>query len=244
MLSDFEAVDNVENMTDQLRRFLLGQPVDRSIPREQTVTPVNAHSGFAPESHLPSRSVPVNPGSRAVGVATAQLMVASQQQHPLKVVNQTARFPLSRFGSVVHTKVATIKEYPKGRIPLVSATAKDNGIATWLDIPDKHCHRYCMTVSLLHNTKPCQAFWHPYTFAALKGKAMVLKPVNLLIANPDAIIYLCEAVTVYNAWRYHYARSPRFEDLEVELPVLDGKPDITKMAQIVQDGLRIGEPGP
>ena len=135
--------------------------------------------------------------------------------------------------AIEDARVATIKEHGRGSVPLVSASANDNGIAEWLDIPAQHCHDHCITVSLLHNTKPCQAFWHPYRFAALSGKVMVLKPNAALLSAPLAIIYFCEAITACNSWRYHYARSPRINELLVELPAKAGQPDWNRMASIV-----------
>jgi len=239
ILSDYEAVDNVDEMTEQLRRFLLGLPVTRNIPRTQTVTGINDIADFSPEQYLPDAPISVDPTSRAVGTVAAGLMVAARgARFPLTV--ETAVFPLSRFASVIPATVTTIKGYRPGQTPLVSATAKDNGIAAWLDIPTDDCAEHCFTVSLIHNTKPCQAFWHPYRFAGLKGKVMILKPEEALLTDPDAIVYLCESVTAFNAWRYHYARSPRYVDLAVQLPVReDGSPDIRIMGEAVRQRLQL-----
>ena len=116
----------------------------------------------------------------------------------------------------------------------MSAQCNENGIARWLSVPDEYCFENCITISILHNTRPCEAFWHPYRFAALHGKVIVLRPKKELIINPDAIIYLCEAITVYNSWRYHYARSVKFDELMVEVPTTQqGEPDIEEMAKII-----------
>ena len=237
MLSHHEAVDNVESMTTELHRFMLGQPVAKSVPREQVVATVKLdRPDFSPEGYMPNLSVQIDPTSRAISTATAHLMVASRHLR-LSPIPKSAMFPLKMFTSVVEAKISTIKEHPKGPVPLVSATADNNGIADWLKIPDALCHNHCITVSLLHNTKPCQAFWHPYKFAALLGKVMVLKPTEALLEEPDAIIYICEAITACNSWRYHYSRSPRYEALQVELPTMGGKPNVRRMAQIVRQGL-------
>lgn len=204
MLADREAVDNVTVMTEELRRFLLGQPVQDKKPREQAVTVIDSNSpDFSPERYMPNQPVCVDPSVRAIGTITARLLVTAHSlQLPATAdmtTADTATFPLSEFVVVENARVATIKEHAQGSVPLVSATANDNGIADWLDIPDEHCHNHCITVSLLHNTKPCQAFWHPYKFAALSGKVMVLEPNDALLSTPDAIIYLCEAITVCNS---------------------------------------------
>lgn len=234
MLADHEAKDNVAVMTNELRRFLLGQPVAEQRPREQAVVTIDsAQPDFSPERYMPNKAVSVDPTLRAIGTTTAKLMVAARQNQ-LEAVGDTMTFPLKTFVDIESAKVATIKEHKQGSIPLVSATATNNGIANWLDIADKQCHTHCITVSLLHNTKPCQAFWHPYKFAALSGKVMVLKPTQALLAEPDAIIYLCEAITACNSWRYHYARSPQLDELNVELPAEGGKANLHHMARLVR----------
>ena len=172
MLSDYEAIDNVEPMTDALRRFLLGQPVDESIEREQRLVVINTSQDedcdFSPEAYLQSGSADIDAAFRAIGAKSAQQRVAAKQigcstKHPCEMM-----FPLSDFIEKVEiTKPNTIKEYPKGNVPVVTATSLDNGIADYLDIPNEFCFEYCITVSILHNTKPCEAFWHPYRFAAL-----------------------------------------------------------------------------
>ena len=73
------------------------------------------------------------------------------------------------------------------RAAVFSATALDNGVADWLDIPEELCLDHCITISIIHNTRPCEAFWHPYRFSALIGKALVLRPTKNLLENPDGV---------------------------------------------------------
>ena len=219
ILSEYDAVDNLENMTETLRRFLLGQPVEESLPREQYVTTINLDMGcdFSPEGYIPGGPSQVDPSFRAIGVEAAKKRTSlkssvASNDFPKKT------FPLDEFIDRVETPpLKTIKEYRKGNVPVVSATSLDNGVADWLDILEELCFENCITISIIHNTKPCEAFWHPYRFSALVGKAFVLRPKKELIKNPDAILYLCEAITANNAWRYHYARSVRLHELEVEV---------------------------
>ena len=217
LLSDYELVDNVGRITENLRRFMLGQPVEENIPREQCVTTLNMDLGcdFSPEGYLASGSSKVDARFRAIGVEASKRKADLKSPSVSKVL-KTETFPLEIFISKKETApLKTIKEYPKGRIPVVSATSLDNGVAAWLEIPQGLCLDHCITISIIHNTKPCEAFWHPYRFSALVGKALVLRPTQELLENPEAILYLCEAITEQNAWRYHYARSVRLHELEV-----------------------------
>lgn len=237
MLSDFEAVDNVKKMTETLRRFLLGQPVEKNIDREQILVDMSSTDDFdfSPEGHLQSWGVPVNAAFRAIEAESAQKRVRAMVNDTCSTADSFKTFPITEFIEKVEvTRLKTIKEYPKGSVPVVSATSTDNGIAAWLEIPNEHCFENCITVSLLHNTKPCEAFWHPYRFAALEGKAMVLRPKKEFLRNQDAILYLCEAITANNSWRYHYARSVKLRELRIEVPIKDGKPDLLAMAKTVR----------
>lgn len=241
-LSDYEAVDNLERLTSDLRRFLLQQPVDK-IDREQILVQIDPKNdcNFAPESYLESgerKIKEIDVGYRAIESLSAKLRVnvRTQQNIDDSKSDSLKVFPLSYFIEKQEVpKLKTLKEYPEGNVPVVSAQSTENGIARWLDVPDANCFENCITISLIHNTKPCEAFWHPYRFAALHGKVIVLRPIERLIANPDAIIYLCEAITRYNSWRYHYARFVKFDELMVEVPTnQQGEPNIEKMANIVK----------
>ncbi len=243
MLSDHEAVDNLDELTKNIRRFLLGQHVEK-IDREQILVQIDHEDpkndcNFVPEAYLEPGECEIKKvdiAFRSIESKSAKLRVDAKTQHRTdssKPENLTV-FPLSYFIEKQEvTKVKTLKEYPEGNIPVVSAQHNENGIAAWLSIPDEYCFENCITISILHNTRPCEAFWHPYRFAALHGKVIVLRPNKELIINPDAIIYLCEAITTYNSWRYHYARLVRFDELMVEVPTHLGKPNIEEMAKIV-----------
>ena len=237
MLSDHEAVDNVERMTDDLRRFILGQPATESIPREQRVTTLDQgrRCDFLPENCILGGSRMIDAAFRAIE-SDASARRAALRSVPVAAVARTETFSLDPFiEGEVAAPLQTLKQYSKGNVPVVSAAATDNGVADRLDIPHGLCLENCITISLLHNTKPCEAFWHPYRFSALSGKALVLRPTAEMLAEPLAILYLCEAITAYNAWRYNYAHSPSLYELEVEVPVtLDGRPNIRAMAGIVR----------
>ena len=237
MLSAHTAVDNVDSTTSHLKRFILGQEIPESIPRELRVTTLDQDNkcDFLPENQISGGSPMINAAFRAIE-ADASARRASVKPPAIAAVQETGTFSLEPFiAAEVVAPLQTLKEYSKGAIPVVSAAATDNGVADRLDIPADLCIENCITISLLHNTKPCEAFWHPYRFSALSGKALVLRPTAEMLAEPLAILYLCEAITACNAWRYNYAHSPSLHELEVEVPVTqEGQPDIAMMADIVR----------
>lgn len=242
MLSDHELKDNLEALTTNVKRFLLGQPVD-NIDKEQILVQIDpeGNCNFAPEAYLHAGKCPIKPidvGFRAIESKSAKLRVEARNKQksedPVES-NNFEIFPLSDFiASQEKSELKALKDYPKGDVPVVTAQWNENGIKCWLEVPDDYCFEKCITISVIHNTKPCQAFWHPYRFAALNGSVSVLRPKQELLDNPDAILYLCEAITRYNSWRYHYARTVKIQELMVEVPIQEGKPDIKKMAKIVQ----------
>ena len=242
LLSEYDEQDNVSRMTEDLRRFLLGQHAEPSIPREQAVTTLNLdyeHS-YSPEEYIEGGSAEqVNAAARVIEAEAAQRR-ANLPAVRLAPAHPTAIFELHELIAQVKAgPITALKGYPRGSIPVVSATAENNGIADWLDVPDDQCFENCITVSTTHNTKPCEAFFHPYRFSAVATGALVLEPRPEVLAEPLAVYYLCEAITLGNAWRYNYARSVRYDELQVELPVRpDGRPDIAAMGEAVGEQLR------
>lgn len=241
MLSDHEIKDNLEKLTNDVKRFLLGQPVD-NVHKEQILVTIDPQDNcnFAPEAYLEPGDCPIKDidiGFRAIESKSAKLRVEARNGEKKDSLESESLeiFALSDFIETQEvSQLKALKDHPKGNIPVVTAQCKENGIARWLDVPDTYCFENCITISVIHNTKPCQAFWHPYRFAALNSSVMVLRPKQELLDNPEAILYLCEAITIYNSWRYHYARTVNFSELMVEVPMKDGKPDIEKMANIVK----------
>ena len=237
-LSAYEARDNVETLTGILRHFLLGRSlVETDKPRELTVTVLRKET-FAPEAYLdngpPTHAVDFS--ARYASLDAAKRQVAAKTTN---VRNQDTRTTacMKRFKvlelveNVIRPPLQTLKGLPPGNVPIVSATANNNGIAAWRRVSAAVCFERCVTVSCIHNTKPCEAFWHPYQFSALAGKCLVLELKQEWLDNETAILYLCEVITACNSWRYDYARQVRLDELEVYLPAcLDGQPDFVAMS--------------
>ncbi len=239
MLSDYELVDNVQEMTEELKRFLSGKPVEQeSKPREQIVTSLNLDYGclFSPEAYLGNKR-PENIGKildRTIALSAAKLKVAGYlTKKPISTVMRLKPFPLTDFiEKIITPPLKSIKDYPPGNIPVVSATTYDNGIKDWRDVPQESRLRNLITISKTHNTKPCEAFWHPYEFSAISTVHIVkFKPE--FMKNPHAILFLCQSITENNAWRYDYARNVQLHELEVYLPV---KNNIVDMETVIKVG--------
>ena len=215
ILSDHEARDNTATMTEDLRRFIFGKhEILKSLPRERCLAKIDLdnHCDFSPEGYLESGAVRVDPSHRVISARAAQRQTELVEPPPLKNY-PVGLFPLKRFiDQEVAPPLKTLKAYPRGGVPVISATSQNNGVAEWLSVPKEHCLEKCLTISKVHNTKPCEAFWHPYRFSAI-NTVFVLRPIELLRTNPEAIFYLCESITANNAWRYQYARPVRLHEI-------------------------------
>lgn len=240
MVSKHDTKDNVAEITKHLKNHILGLNTGVSVPREMEVCPLNTtrHCDFAPEMHILSGPTQCkNVGFRKIS-AQVQSWKNTLSNTPMKEPQNIKTF---RVLDVVQSEVkalfrGNIKDFKTGNVPLVSACAIDNGIGAYLQIPPDLCTSHCITINSTHNTKPCEAFWHPYTFAAKLGTGFVLKPTEEMINNPDSIYYLCEAITQKNAWRYNWHNTPQLEDLYVDLPATpEGNPDVEAMGRVLSE---------
>ena len=243
VLSEHEAVDNVDEMTETVKRFLLGKSIPENIERQQAIMRLNEsddNCSWIPENYISSGIRIVNPlgaVERGASADSIKRQVIARQRLTKEVSkNQLQTFPVSQFVGVIERNgIRAIKDYPDGNTPVVGSTAEMNGISAWRDVPDEFCLENCVSISTRHNTKSCQAFWHPYRFSSIVNNAIVFSPIDELLYNPNSILYVCEAITLKNAWKYNYAHTPRLEDLEIDVPVDEtGRPDYDLMARIVE----------
>ena len=238
--SQHDKQDNLEQITERVRKFVGGSLTKINIPREALIASINPDMGcdFAPEAYL-NNYPKIKPDrvkilTRSASLSKARSMAAIRQAKPLIQAVPMARwFPLADFiASEEDPTVANLKDLLPGNTPVVSATAEGNGISDWKEIADSDLLRECITISRVHNTKPCQAFWHPYNFAAI-NTVHIIKPIAKFVRSDEAAIYLCQAITESNAWKYRYERPVRMHELEVYLPATKQHTvDISRMIKI------------
>lgn len=241
VLSQHEARDNVEAMTEQVRRHVLGKPCEPDIPRIQILASINPDEGcdFAPEAYLnsgePEGRIDLADLVASLDYAKSSVRSRNKKRGIHALENQRA-FPLREFiQREVSPTLKSLKDFPNGSVPVISATANNNGIKEWKDVPDDLLLENCVSVSKVHNTKPCRAFWHPYRFAAIHT-VLLFEPIEAFAQNENAVLYLCQAITDTNAWRYDYARNVLLDKVEVYLPCLrSGKVDMARIIQIAEE---------
>ena len=226
LLSAYVQVDNVDHMTDLLKRHMLGRPLtpdESSKPRELILAKIRADT-FAPEAYFnivsPSTRPDTSSRLASLNAAKHNVQARTRQREDKQSVMELYLFNvLDLIEEVIEPPLQTLKFEEPGDIPIVSATSKDNGIGGYRSVAPNLRLRDCITISRIHNTKPCEAFWHPYEFSALAGKVYILKPKPEWAENESAILYLCQAITDENAWRYDYARQVKLDELKAHLPI-------------------------
>ena len=229
------AEDNVDEIKKELRRFLSGKGCKESIDNALRVEPLGDSTDLSPELRLPRPIPSVHPNvkERKANMDVAVKLASNVSKSPDGATSLKI-FELKRFvAASIKAPLSDIKTLPRGGTPVVSATYYNNGIAKWCEVPDEQTLQRCITISKTHNTRPCEAFWHPYEFSAIPT-AIVFKPTDDIANNEDAILYLCEAITRDNQSNYHYAKTVKLEELTVILPAKrNGAPDIEAMAEAV-----------
>ena len=240
MISAFEAKDNVEILTELLKLFLSGRPLNvNQIPEQMTLAPLNLDDEcmYCPEIFIPHKEPEFIPDitNKALGLRmmTAKVKMMSDNAKKQSVpISSLKLFPLTNFvESEISSTIKNIKGYGNGQIPVVSATADNNGISEWKDISEEETVENLISISKTHNTKPCRAYWHPYKFAAI-NTVILLKPIPEFANCEEALLYLCQEIADRNAWRYDYARTVKLDELEVYLPVQeDGSVDFERIVE-------------
>ena len=231
LISEYEARDNTVEMTDAVRRFVQGalEGIDKPQEALTTTLDMGGKCDLDPLAYL-NTSAPAQDFDiieRATALDRAKAMVNARRVSHSSAIPTFKLFPLRKFiKEDARASVPTLKEFPPGDTPIIGASQPNNGIAGWKDLPHSYILRDCITISILHNTKPCQAFWHPYEFGALSGKVHVIKPIDAFMQSEKLLVYLCQSITETNAWRYDYGRASQLNDLGVFLPVTStGKVD-------------------
>lgn len=226
MVSEHTKRDNMECMTNDVRDFILGKPLKVSNrSREQIIAPLKTDQDctFCPEAYIetnaPTSGRQIT--TRAIDMCAAQMRVKTSgaREDSIKASRNLKKFALSDFiESTKKPPLKSIKDYPAGGVPVVSATALNNGVAKWLDVKDNDLIlNGFISISKTHNTKPCQAFWHPYNFTAI-ATVHLIRPIAEFANSLPAVLYLCQAIKDDNAWRYDYARPVDLDELSVFLP--------------------------
>lgn len=127
--------------------------------------------------------------------------------------------------------LADAREAP-GPTPYVTASEKNNGIATWTASAPKHPAR-CLTVATNGSVGEC--FFQPDAFSASSDVAVLQSKTPL---SAEALLFIATLVRREGKLKYGYGRKwglQRMAESVIRLPVDDsGKPDVDSMSAVIQ----------
>jgi len=110
----------------------------------------------------------------------------------------------------------SINDLREGKVPLISCSDLDNGIAGFYDIPDNKTDKNCITVA--YDGKPLTAKFHNYKFSAYDNVG-VLTPIEEM--RKTTLLFITILLNI-ERWRYGYGRKcykQKLENLKIKLPV-------------------------
>ena len=240
MKAEYSKYDNVENTTEALKNFLINNESVKNIPRERTVTKLRLNSKdlglIEPQTYIKNSRPKIHPNITQRVSDLFNAIYLSNVQKPSEITKGVKKFLIGDFiANEVVPPLDGIKNYPDGNIPVVSATAYNNGIAKWKKIPKEKILSNLMSISKTHEgEKACQAFWHPYQFSAI-GTVHLVEVVSDFSRDIDYMLYLSQQISDSNWWRFDYARGSKLAEIEVYLPVSsDGSVDFVEIKKSVQ----------
>ena len=230
LISEHTLKDNLAVIKQNLKSFLTDYNAE-NIPRQIKITSITkiqeSNYDFSPEIYIDNK-----PPKNLIDFTDlfeeykkTKNVVAKKLKPKLKPAQGLTRFKLKQLVKQEKASPSVIlKNYKVGQIPVVSATADNNGIKEYKDIPEELCLSNHISISKVHNTKPCKAFYHPYKFSATSSVILV-RFIPEVMDDELLIMYLCQSIYDSNSWRYNYSRNVALEELEVYLPQKNGKPD-------------------
>ena len=242
LLSKQRSMDNYKEITLRLKNAIAGNPCLEPSNEEWTVCALGDENeqgkyGWGPEHYLVGpylrRQIEAACGGkrRQVSAQYAKALVEDRQSGQLlpDVPSGRTIFRITDICDVYYGDCEALKRMSEGDTPVISNTEKKNGIAGFFDVAEEY--QNAITVSVINNSYPCEAFFHPYGFNAVKD-LLILIPKDPEMRECDkACMHLCEQITMMNKWKYHYERTVIVDELVVNLPIRDdGQPDVEIMA--------------
>ena len=148
------------------------------------------------------------------------------------------KYKISDLFSVVSGKTTNPSDYPKGNVPFISATEKNNGVSALIDA-DPSFSENLITIS--RNGSVCEVFYHPIPFCASLDDIRVLIPKNFKL-NKYIAFYICTLIKK-EKFRYTYGRkygTNRIKETEIKLPAnKDNEPDWLAIESIIKQKISL-----
>jgi len=181
-----------------------------------------------------SLPLPSNAPSWALGATIPSHTTTAQRAPPQLVSTGTWRaFPLDELFSFHFGKYIARRDLKPGETPLVTASARNNGISAMVDV---EAEWQGGQITVANNGSVGAAFYQPRRFAATRD-VTVLEPKKLLAPPLSAAeaLFICTMLRKESV-RFNYSRkwsAGRMAASTILLPAKRGEPDRREMARIM-----------
>ena len=147
-----------------------------------------------------------------------ELTPKKQEIKSIKIKYKTKEFLLSDLFIINSGEYHSINNLKEGKIPLISCSDTENGIAGFYNISDDKTDKNCITIT--YDGKPLTAKFHDYKFSAYDNVG-ILTPKEEL--KKTTLIFITILLNI-ERWRYGYGRKcykQKLERLKIKLPITD-----------------------
>ena len=141
-------------------------------------------------------------------------------------------FLLSKLFDIVTGDYHSVEDLKEGKIPLVSCSDNDNGIAGFYDIPIEKTYNNMITVA--YDGRPLTAKYHDYRFVAYDNVGILIPTREY---KKSTLLFITILLNI-ERWRYSYGRKcyrQKIENLTLKLPTKDGELDEEFIEKIIRN---------
>ena len=164
---------------------------------------------------------------------TKQLLPKKHKVKDIELKQKNKEFLLSELFDIESGKYHSVNNLKKGKIPLVSCSDINNGIAGFYDIPIKKTFKNCITVA--YDGKPLTTKYHDYVFSAYDNVGVLTPKFNM---RKTTLMFITILLNI-ERWRFGYGRKcykTKLEKLKIKLPVnKEGKIDEDYIEKIIKN---------
>lgn len=139
--------------------------------------------------------------------------------NPTQTISKNINYKIFRLGSLFDLKSGdyhNASELPRGNIPLVSCGDTNNGVMSFVDLPQGNIYKNCLTIAY-NGSWPMTAKYHPYSFGAKDDVAVCIPKRSMEIST---LIFI-QFVLTSETWRFSYGRKcfrQKLSNIKINLP--------------------------
>lgn len=139
-------------------------------------------------------------------------------------------FKIKNFFDIEAGKYHYKDEYSEGSTPYCSASASNNGVARWIDLPPDFEGNQIITGKV-----GCTAFYEPEPFCATSDCNVLTPKFDM---TPEIALFIVTMINFDQNYRWNYGRQCRVDNtkkIQIKLPTKDGtNPDWVYMSNYIK----------